>query len=81
MNKFERRVKKEIVFKRRLKQLGITERVIDTITRITGRRPNFYCYKSTGKPCSCPNCSPGKIEEKAKYRFNKFDKSKIENEL
>jgi hypothetical protein len=26
-------------------------------------------FKSTGKPCSCPMCSPGKIEEKAKYRY------------
>lgn len=29
-------------------------------------------------PCSCASCSPGKVEEKAKYRYNKFNKNKID---
>lgn len=28
-------------------------------------------YKSTGKPCSCAMCSPGKIGEKEKYKSMK----------
>ena len=28
-----------------------------------------YCYKSQSTPCSCAMCSPGKVEEKAKYQY------------
>jgi hypothetical protein len=31
-------------------------------------------YKTTGNPCSCANCSPGKIQEKPNTDFNKFNK-------
>ena len=36
----------------------------------------FTVLKSTGKPCSCPMCSPGKIEEKSKYKM-KLQKPRI----
>jgi hypothetical protein len=31
-------------------------------------KTEYNVYKSTGKPCSCPMCSPGKIQDKAKYK-------------
>lgn len=63
MNKQERKLKGLAKYKKRLKA-----------HRISGT--NSYIYKTTGKPCSCAMCSPGKVEEKAKYRLNKFN-SKI----
>jgi hypothetical protein len=77
MNKLERRLKQEAKYKKRLKNHGITTEIINNITRRTGKKPNFYCYKTTGNPCSCANCSPGKIQEKAKYRLNKFNKNEF----
>lgn len=73
MNKHERRIRGELKYKKRLELNGITSEVIKNITRRTGKIPNFYCYKTTGKPCSCANCSPNKREDKAKYRLNKPD--------
>lgn len=36
--------------------------------------PNIdYSYKTTNKPCSCALCSPGKVEDKAKYRYMNND--------
>jgi len=74
MNK---QIRKEIglaKYKKRLANNGITDEVRQKIID-RGATANFYCFKTTGKPCSCANCSPGKIEEKAKYRFNKFNKN------
>ncbi len=34
----------------------------------------YHSLSNTGTPCSCHMCSPGKVEEKAKYRLNKFRK-------
>lgn len=76
MNK---QIRKEIgqkKYKKRLVNNGITELVKQKILD-RGAQYNFYAYKTTGKPCSCANCSPAKIEEKAKYRFNKFNKKDI----
>jgi hypothetical protein len=77
MNKLERRLKGESKFKKRLKNHGITEKSFDDVRKFWGRELNVFCYKTTGKPCSCPMCSPGKISEKAKYRVKhkhrKFD--------
>lgn len=33
-------------------------------------------FKSTGTPCSCDMCSPGKVEPKAKYN-PKFQKERV----
>jgi len=78
MNK---QIRKEIgikKYKERLVNNGITDLVRQQIID-RGAKTNFYCYKTTGKPCSCANCSPGKVEDKAKYRFNKFNKNDYEN--
>ena len=67
MNKQERKQKGRNKFIKRLK-------VLDNCSKLR----NNYAYKTTGKPCSCHLCSPGKVEEKAKYRYNKFNKNKID---
>lgn len=61
MNKLERKIKGWFKYKKRLKHY-----------RLKGT--NHHIFKSTGTPCSCSICSPGKIEEKAKYR-DKLNKS------
>lgn len=75
-NKGERLQKQKTVFKRRLKNYRIDNELIIAGFGIK-KKINFNCYRTTGKPCSCPNCSPGKIEEKSKYRLNKFRKEDI----
>jgi len=77
MNK---QIRKEIgvkKYKERLSNNGITDVVVQQIID-RGAKANFYAYKTTGKPCSCVDCSPGKVEEKAKYRFNKFNNKDFE---
>ena len=71
MNKFERRVKGYHKFVKRLKNYYPCRKL---------RNLQHYSLKTTGKPCSCHLCSPSKIEEKAKYRLNKFNKNKINYE-
>lgn len=58
MNKFERRLKGYYKYQKRLKNYGL-------------QGVNHYVLKSTGKPCSCEMCSPGKVEDKAKYQISK----------
>jgi len=69
MNKLERRTKGYYKYIKRLKQWY-------NCSKIQNRQN--YKLKTTGKPCSCPLCSPGKVEEKAKYRLNKFNKNNID---
>lgn len=69
MNKQERKRKGITKFKKRLKN-------INNCSKIRNRQD--YKYKTTGKPCSCVLCSPGKVEEKAKYRLNKFNKNELD---
>jgi hypothetical protein len=64
MNKQERKLKGYFKFKKRLKNYQITEERLQKY----GLK-GLYCYKTTGKPCSCAMCSPGKVEEKPKYRI------------
>ncbi len=80
MNKQERKLKGQAKFKKRLKNYGIDELIFKDGWGNTKRgvKVNFNCYRTTGKPCSCASCSPGKVEEKAKYRYNKFNKNKID---
>jgi hypothetical protein len=80
MNKQERKLKGQAKFNKRLKNYGITQEVFINGTSYTNRgvQVNFNCYRTTGKPCSCAGCSPGKVEEKAKYRLNKFNKNKMD---
>lgn len=60
MNKQERKLKGQYKFKKRIRKgLHVS---------------NLNKYRTTSTPCSCFVCSPGKIEEKAKYRLNKFKK-------
>jgi hypothetical protein len=80
MNKQIRKEIGIIKYKKRLENNGITDLVRQKIID-RGAVANFYCYKTTGKPCSCSNCSPAKVEEKAKYRFNKFNKKDIYEEI
>lgn len=70
MNKQERKLIAQKKFKKRLKNYGITTEVYKDGSSITKRGilVNFNCYRTTGKPCSCTNCSPGKVKEKAKYK-------------
>lgn len=80
MNKQERKLKGQAKFKKRLKNHGITSEISKegySSPQKGSRNINFNCYRTTGKPCSCSMCSPGKIEEKAKYKFNKFNKNKL----
>lgn len=79
-NKGERNRKQKNVFKKRLKNRGIN--TIDGAIWLSGHeyfKTNFQhnSLRTTGTPCSCPLCSPGKVEDKAKYRLNKFKKSDI----
>lgn len=55
MNKYERRLKGLYKYKKRLRNYGFEE-------------TDHYVLRSTGKPCSCYLCSPGKFEVKAKYQ-------------
>lgn len=69
MNKQERKRKGIAKFKKRLRNSNRCSKP---------RNRQDYVYKTTGTPCSCPMCSPGKLEEKAKYRLNKFNINKID---
>ncbi len=69
MDKQERKLKGQAKFKKRLINMNNCSKI---------RNRQDYAYKTTGKPCSCAMCSPGKVEEKAKYRYNKFNKNKID---
>lgn len=71
MNKQERKLKGEAKFKKRLQ--NFTYNVGENITNAS-----YHALRSTGTPCSCPICSPGKVEEKAKYRLNKFNKNELD---
>ena len=55
-NKGERQRKTQLKYKKRLRNLGLKE------------EGNFYCYKSTGNPCSCPMCSPEKYSRTEKHK-------------
>jgi hypothetical protein len=82
-NKGSRALKQKSVFKKRLKNHGISDLMLEqgfTFLESKAKNTNFNCYRSTGKPCSCASCSPGKVEEKAKYRLNKFKKFKYHEE-
>ncbi len=57
MNKRERWLKGNLKFKKRIKVLGLDF-----------NNSPYNCYRTTGKPCSCPMCSPGKLGEKKKYK-------------
>jgi hypothetical protein len=78
MNKQIRKEIGIVKYKKRLSNNGITNEVIEKIKK-RGAKANFFPYKTTGKPCSCANCSPAKIEDKAKYRLNKFNSKDYEN--
>ena len=71
MNKQERKLKGQAKFKKRL--ANFTHNVSNDI-----RNATYRALKSTGTPCSCAMCSPGKVEEKAKYRLNKFNKNELD---
>lgn len=69
MNKRERWLKGNFKFKKRIKSLGLN---LDEFSH--------NCYRTTGKPCSCPMCSPGKLGEKKKYKV-KHKKVMLENDI
>lgn len=56
MNKLKRKKKGYFKYIKRLKNFRLSGGI------------HTYIYKTTGTPCSCIICSPGKYEEKAKYR-------------
>ena len=57
-NKHSRKVRGSFKYKKRLRLYGLE---------------SSNKLRNTSKPCSCAMCSPAKVEEKAKYRLNKFD--------
>jgi len=59
MNKRERWLKGNFKFKKRLKNLRLS---------LNDPNSNYNCYRTTGKPCSCPMCSPSKLGDKRKYK-------------
>jgi hypothetical protein len=81
-NKGSRMLKQQAVFKERLKNHNIDSEILESGwgTNSRNKKIHFNCYRTTGKPCSCASCSPGKVEEKAKYKLNKFKKFKYYEE-
>lgn len=61
MNKGRRNELAKLKRKKRLRHYVLDIKISDIPDK------SMTILKSTGKPCSCPMCSPGKIEEKAKY--------------
>jgi len=59
MNKQERKLKGQTKFKKRLKLYGYK------LEDITKPEHNLYCFKTTGRPCSCHIC------KKPRYKRNK----------
>lgn len=59
MNKGRRNELRDLKWKRRLKNLGLKRQ----------SAKDFICYRDQGKPCSCALCSPGRVQEKTKYRL------------
>jgi hypothetical protein len=74
MNKLERRLKGKFKFKKRLANFKYW------VTN-NPSKASLHALKTTGKPCSCWMCSPGKVEEKAKYRLNKFNPKNYEQNI
>lgn len=71
-NKGERNRKTKIKFKRRLRNMGILEK--------SGQpTEEQYCYKSQGKPCSCPICSGEKYNRKTKHKKKVYDTQEEES--
>lgn len=68
MNKQIRKEIRERKYRKRLANYNITPLSIQNIID-RGAKANFYAFKTTGKPCSCANCSPRKIGEKSKYKY------------
>jgi hypothetical protein len=66
MNKQERKLKGLNKFKKRLKNYGYK------IEDINKTNYNLYCFKTTGKPCSCWMCKGEKFNRKEKNK-NKLD--------
>lgn len=61
MNKGERQRKEKFKFLKRLKKYCL----LDAFRLGKG---NFYAFKSTGSPCSCPTCSGKKYSRKRKHK-------------
>lgn len=64
INKGRRQELKMLKYKKRLKQLGLTE----------GKGKNYFAYRSHGSPCSCPVCSPAKYN-RAKIKRGMTEKA------
>lgn len=66
MNKQERKRKGIAKFKKRLQNYGYK------IEDIFKEGYNLFCFKTTGKPCSCWMCKDKKFDRKEKHK-NKLD--------
>jgi len=62
MNKGRRNELTKLKFKKRIKQLGLKK-----------EDGNLFCYKTSGKPCSCEMCSPYKFSRKRKHKDKFFE--------
>ena len=58
-NKGRRNELTKLKYKKRLKNFGLKENEPNS---------NYYCLKSTGKPCSCFMCSPYKFDRNEKHK-------------
>lgn len=61
-NKGRRNELTQLKFKKRLDQLGLKK-----------EDGNLFCYKSTGKPCSCYMCSYRKFDRNIKHKNKLFE--------
>lgn len=63
MNKQERKLKGFHKFKKRLQNFGYK------IEDVVKEGYNLFCFKTTGKPCSCWMCSGQKYNRKQKHKY------------
>lgn len=54
MNKGLREEKRKLKFKKRLRNIGVTDHEI--LKKPKGERYNYTGFIESGKPCSCPVC-------------------------
>lgn len=62
MNKGRRNELRDLKFKRRLKNLGLT----------SVNPKDYVCFRDQGKPCSCYMCSPKGEKNKYKLAYNEL---------
>jgi hypothetical protein len=62
-NKGRRNELTKLKYKKRLKNLSLND----------DSNGKYYCFKTTGKPCSCFMCSPYKFDRNEKHKNKDID--------